>query len=218
MGILVKWLGHASFEIQGGGKVIYIDPYKGEYVEKADIVLVTHSHYDHCDLPKIELIREAGTVIIAPQDVASKIGREVRIPKSGEEITIDQVSVKVVDAYNNKRFRSPGVPCHAKGFGFGYLVKVENKTIYHAGDTDFIPEMEQLGHVDLALLPAGGGYYTMDAPEAADAALAIKPEIALPMHVWEKGVYYDPAPFKEKVEARSKIKVVMLKEGDTYSL
>ncbi|MEM2703774.1 MAG: MBL fold metallo-hydrolase, partial [Candidatus Bathyarchaeia archaeon] len=67
VGVSVKWLGHASFQITVDGKNIYIDPYEGEYVDKADIILVTHSHYDHCDISKIERVRKNGTVIIAPE-------------------------------------------------------------------------------------------------------------------------------------------------------
>jgi L-ascorbate metabolism protein UlaG (beta-lactamase superfamily) len=91
----------------------------------------------------------------------------------------------------------------------GYLIRTEGRTIYHAGDTDFIPEMEKLNNVDLALLPTGDKY-TMDNSEAAEAAIAIKPKTA--MHTWEK----DREEFKQKKEAKSKIKVVLLKEGEEY--
>jgi L-ascorbate metabolism protein UlaG (beta-lactamase superfamily) len=114
-----------------------------------------------------------------------------------------------------KRFRPNGEPFHPKGFGVGFLLKIGDKRIYHAGDTDLIPEMEKLAEVgiDVALLPSGDTY-TMDLEEAAEAVLMIKPKIAIPMHL--KGA--DPAIFKEKVESHSDTKVVILGEGEEYTL
>lgn len=208
MTLSIKWLGHASFLIRAEGKIVYIDPYEGEYFEKADLILVTHSHTDHCDTSKIKKVRKADTVIIAPKDCVSKIGGSVKALRPGEEATFANIRVRAVEAYNYKRFRSPGSPFHPKGFGVGYVITAEGKTIYHAGDTDFIPEMRQLGHVDVALLPSGGTY-TMDNSEAAEAALAINPRIVMPMHRWDT----DPEEFRKKVEANSKIKVVVLQKG-----
>jgi L-ascorbate metabolism protein UlaG (beta-lactamase superfamily) len=213
MRLSIKWLGHASFQIEAGGKIIYIDPYEGEYEEKADIILVTHSHDDHCNLSKIKKVCRDDTVIIAPRECASKIGGNVEILKPEKEKAIEGVTVKAVEAYNYKRFRSPGNPFHPKGFGVGYLLKAEGQTIYHAGDTDFIPEMRQLGRVDVALLPSGGTY-TMDNLEAAEAAITINPKIAVPMHCWDT----NPKEFKDKVEADSKVKVVILEKGEEYQL
>lgn len=213
MNLSIKWLGHASFQIEAEGKTIYVDPYEGKYKEKADIILVTHSHDDHCDLSKIKKIRREGTVIIAPKDCASKIGGNVKTLKPREEIAVGGVIVEAVEAYNYKRFRSPGKPFHPKGFGVGYLLKAEGKTIYHAGDTDFIPEMKELGRVDVALLPSGGTY-TMDNVEAAEAAIAINPRIAMPMHRWDT----NPKEFKDKVEADSEVKVVILGKGEEYQV
>lgn len=211
--VSIKWLGHASFLIKAEGKNIYIDPYEGEYSEKADLILVTHSHYDHCDTSKIKKIRGENTVIITPEDCVSKIGGNVKTLKPGEETTIGNLRVKAVEAYNYKRFKAPGKPFHPKGLGVGYLLTAEGKTIYHAGDTDFIPEMKNLGHVDVALLPSGGTY-TMDNAEAAEAAIAINPEVAMPMHRWDT----NPEEFKDKVEANSNVKVVVLGKGEEYQV
>jgi len=213
MTLTIKWLGHSSFQIKTERKTVYVDPYEGDYSEKADLVLVSHSHFDHCDTSKIEEVLKADTVIIAPDDCVSKIEGSVKTLKPGEEIMVDSIRVKAVDAYNYKRFRSPGNPFHPKGSGVGYLITAEGKTIYHAGDTDFIPEMRQLEHVDLALLPTGGTY-TMDNSEAAEAALAIKPRAAIPMHRWDT----DPEEFKKKVEAKSNIKVVLLHKSEEYQV
>lgn len=213
MGVLIKWLAHASFQIKAEGRTIYIDPYEGEATEKADLILVTHSHTDHCDSDKIKNVRKKDTVIIAPKDCVSKIGGTVKTLKPGEETSVGNIRVKAVEAYNYKRFRSPGNPYHPKGFGVGYLIKVEGKTIYHAGDTDFIPEMRKVGPVDVVLLPSGGTY-TMDNAEAAEAAIAINPKIVIPMHRWDT----NPEEFKKKVEANSNIKVMVLQEGEEFQL
>ena len=213
MDFLVKWLGHASFIIKAEDKTIYIDPYEGEYAEKADLVLVTHSHHDHCNPSKINKVRKDNTTIIAPADCVPKIGGKVKTLKPGETAIVGNIAVEATEAYNYKRFRSPRTPYHPKGLGVGYLITVEGKTVYHAGDTDFISEMNRLGKIDLALLPSGGTY-TMDNPEAVEAALAIKPKVAIPMHRWDT----DPTEFKRGVEARSQIKVVTLRPGQQFTL
>jgi len=213
LSITIKWLGHASFQIRANGKIIYIDPYEGEYKEKADLVLVTHSHYDHCDTSKIKKVLKEDTVILCPVDCASKIRGNVKVLEPGEKTEVDGIVVEAVHAYNYKRFRSPGNPFHPKGFGIGYVVTVSGKRIYHAGDTDFIPEMKDLRNISVALLPSGGTY-TMDNSEAAEAALAIKPEIAIPMHRWSSS----PEDFKKKVESSSNIKVVVLEPSEEYEM
>jgi L-ascorbate metabolism protein UlaG (beta-lactamase superfamily) len=210
----VKWLGHASFQITGENKVIYIDlSSETKASGGADLILVTHSHPDHFDPPKIKKVSKSGTIVIAPKDCAAKLQGRSEIVKPGANLHHENIQVKAVEAYNYKRFRSPGVPFHPKGLGVGYLVTIRGKTIYHAGDTDFIPEMERLGSVDVALLPSGGKF-TMDNPEAAEAAKAIKPKVAIPMHRWDT----DPNLFKELVEADSDIEVKLLNEGEEYEL
>ena len=214
MTVSIKWLAHAGFQIKTKGRIIYLDLEEhGKATEKADLILVTHSHADHCDPAKIKEISKEDTVIVAPEDCVPKIGGSVKSLRPGEETTVDDIKVRAVEAYNYKRFRSPGTPYHPKGLGVGYLITAEGKTIYHAGDTDFIPEMQQLGRVDVALLPSGGTY-TMDNAEAIEAALAINPTVAIPMHRWDT----NPEEFRKKVEAKSDIKVVLLKEGQEYEV
>jgi len=212
MAISVKWLGHSSFEIKTDDKTVYIDPFEGEYKDKADLILVSHSHDDHCDKSKVKKILKESSLVVAPADCASKIGKSVKSLKPGEKVSVGNIMVEAVAAYNYKRFRSPGNPFHPKGFGVGYLIKIGDRTIYHAGDTDLIPEMKNFKNIYLALLPSGGTY-TMDNPEAAEAALEIKPEFVIPMHRWKT----DPGEFKKAVEAKSKIKVILLKPGEEFT-
>ncbi len=209
----LKWLGHASWKLKAGGKTIYIDPYEGDYDEKADIILASHSHTDHCEPSQVKEATGDGTVVVAPADCAEKIGAPVKSLKPGEKAEFGEVTVKAVEAYNVKRFRSPGNPFHPKGLGVGYVIKAEGKKIYHVGDSDYIPEMDELKDVDVLLIPSGGTY-TMDAEDAAEATVAINPKIAVPVHIWDA----DPGEYKKKVEAASGVKVVILKPGDTFDL
>ena len=214
MNLSLKLLGHACFLINIEEKIVIIDPQKSDYSGKADLILVSHSHHDHFDVSETEKLLKKGTIIIAPEDCKSKITTPIKSLKPGQEATFGKIKVRAVEAYNIKRFRSPGMPFHPKGSGVGYLIFGEGKTIYHAGDTDFIPEMKQLGHVDVALLPSGGTY-TMDSPDAAEAALVIKPEVVIPMHRWDT----DPEEFRKRVEsADSHIKVVILAKGEEYQV
>ncbi len=209
----IKWLGHASWKIKTGGKTIYIDPYEGEYDEKADLILSTHHHDDHCKVDKIKKVMSDKTVIVAPPECGKKIGSPVKTLKPGESASFGDVTVKAVEAYNYKRFRSPGTPFHPKGIGVGYLVKAEGKTVYHAGDTDFIDEMKKLKGIDLLLIPSGGTY-TMDNPEAAEATIAMNPKTAVPMHRWDT----DPSEYKKMVEAGCDTDVIVMKPGDVITL
>ncbi len=220
MGVTIRWLGHASFQIKAAEKVIYLDLYRSkelrhrvpDKLEPASIVLVTHSHNDHCFPEAIDEVLTDDTIVVGPKDCAGKIGHAIESLKPGEEATFSDIKVKAVEAYNMKRFRSPGNPFHPKGFGVGYLIEVEGKTIYFAGDTDIIPEMQQLGHIDVALLPCGDTY-TMDNKEAAEATKIIKPNAVIPMHTWDKSV----DAFKKGITGTS-TKFVQLREGEDFKL
>jgi L-ascorbate metabolism protein UlaG (beta-lactamase superfamily) len=209
----LKWLGHASWKIKTAGKIIYVDPYEGVYDEEADVILSSHSHQDHCHAGKVNLIKGPKTEIIAPQDCGDKLNTSVKSLKPGEKVKLGDVKIKSVEAYNYKRFRSPGVPFHPKGLGVGYLIKSEGKTVYHTGDTDFIDEMKVLKDIDLLLI-VSGGTYTMDNKDAADAAMAINPKVAIPQHIWDT----DPTEFQEIVESNSNVMVKVLKPNDIYTL
>lgn len=194
----IHWLGHDSFRIDGKSAVVYIDPYRLKGGPKADLILVTHEHSDHASPGDIEKIRKNGTVIVTIAAAAAKLSGDVRTVKPGDELTVKGVAVRAVPAYNLNKFRSPGVPYHPREAGHaGYVVTVDGVRIYHAGDSDHIPEMAGLAP-DVALLPVSGTY-VMTAEEAAAAAAAIRPKLAIPMHVGEAiGTLEDAARFKEK--------------------
>lgn len=172
----LKWYGHASFAIEAE-KTIYIDPWKiPAQAPKADIILVTHSHFDHFSLTDINNLQKEGTTIICSTDCVSQLKGEVKALKPGDELELKGIKIKAVAAYNLSK------PFHPrKNNWLGYLITVNGVCIYHAGDTDFIPEMKDLGQVNIALLPVGGKY-TMNAEEAAKAADIIKADISIPMH------------------------------------
>jgi L-ascorbate metabolism protein UlaG (beta-lactamase superfamily) len=195
--VRIEWLGHAGFRFRAEDKVMYVDPFKIEGGEKADIILITHDHYDHCDPGSVNSVRKPETLVIAPESCSSKIPG-VREIKPGETISVKDVEIKAIPAYNI------GKSFHPRGKGVGFVVRIAGKTIYHAGDTDRIPDMDKLEGIDVALLPAGGTY-TMNAEEAAEAANSINPGIAIPMH-WGKivGSKEDAKRFRDlcRVDAR----------------
>lgn len=201
----LRWITHASFLIEGK-KVIYIDPFSisdalAKTLPKADIILITHDHSDHFSPEDIKKIIKASTSVVSIKAVVDQLPEEVKISHivaPGDTLTVQGIPIEAVPAYNIEKKYHP----RDKGY-VGYLVHLDGRTIYHAGDTDLIPEMKSL-KVDVALLPAGGKY-TMDAAEAAEAANLIKPKIAIPMH-WGSivGTREDAARFVKlcKVPAR----------------
>ena len=223
MGVQVTWLSRASwFKITTADGVIQIDPGYAGYlensgvpvaqVERADLVLVTHCHKDHLQPPALEMIRDGRTRVCAPRTCRERIGGDVTTVKPGDELELGRVRVSVVDAYNTPAGSSTR-KVHHQGDGVGYLLTVEGQRLYHAGDTDFIPPMKQLGHVDLALLPIGGKF-TMDLAEAVTATLAINPRVVIPMHRSDA----DPEVFRERVQAASRVQVVNLAVGQAFQL
>lgn len=182
----LHWLGHDSFRLDGP-PVIYFDPWKlPPKSPVADIIFVSHDHGDHCSPDDVKKVSGPKTVVIANPTAAAKL-RGARIIRPGEKITVGEVTVEAVPAYNLTKFRSPGNPFHPQKAGHnGYIVTVGGERLYHAGDTDHIPAMSGL-KCDVALLPVSGTY-VMTAEEAAEAARSIKPGVAVPMHWGDKDV------------------------------
>ncbi|MGB4270091.1 MAG: MBL fold metallo-hydrolase [Spirochaetota bacterium] len=197
----IHWLGHDCFKITNN-LVIYTDPFNIKKQDKADIILITHEHFDHCSPDDIKKIQTKDTVIVAPADCVSKLTGTVKTIKPNETITVKGITINAIPAYNtNKRF-------HQKSRGWvGYIITVNNTRIYLAGDTDYIPEMNLLHNIDIALLPVSGTY-VMTAEEAAQAAMAIKPKVAIPMHYGAiVGNIADAKKFEQLL--KGKIKVVI---------
>ncbi len=183
----LRWHGHSGFFINNG-KTIYIDPYNiKEGLPEADIILITHSHHDHCSYADMKKIVKEGTRIVASADCQSKITKfdvpiKIELIEPGRELNIGDIKIYALPAYNiGKHF-------HSQEEGWvGYVIKMDSVIIYHSGDTDNIPEMQKLtgykqpGKEFVALLPVGGRF-TMSAEEAAEAAKLIKPTLAIPMH------------------------------------
>jgi L-ascorbate metabolism protein UlaG (beta-lactamase superfamily) len=194
----IHWLGHDSFRIEGDGVVIYTDPWQLEGGPKADVILITHDHGDHCSPADVDKLKKQDTIIITIADAAAKLSGSIRVVKPGEELTVKGIPIRTVPAYNLNKFRSPGVPFHPREAGHvGFVFVVEGRRIYHAGDTDNIPEMAGID-VDVAMLPVSG-IYVMTADEAVGAAERIKPKVAIPMHVGRGiGSLQDAESFKEK--------------------
>ncbi len=176
------WLGHASFRIEANRRTIYIDPYRVGGGPVADLVLITHDHFDHFSPEDVRAVSKRGTVVIAPATVAERIKGPVVSISPGEAYEQDGIDVRAVAAYNTNKIDSEGQPFHPRESGWvGYLLTVGGFSIYHSGDTDVIPEMDQAAAVDIALLPVSGTY-VMTATEAAEAARRIDPGVAVPMH------------------------------------
>ncbi len=184
-GVKISWLGHDCFKIKNG-KTVIIDPFKLQKVsEKADILLITHEHFDHLSMDDIKKVASEQTVVVAISSCQSELSklkvRKVKIVRPGDRLRIDDVVLEAVPAYNVNKFRQPGKAFHPKEDGkAGYVVTVRGVRVYHAGDTDAIPEMKGL-KPDVALLPVSGTY-VMTAEEAVEAAKMIEPEVAIPMH------------------------------------
>ena len=181
----LEWLGHASFRLRTGRATVYIDPYRVEAGPPADAILVTHAHYDHFSPRDIERLSHPGTVLVAPAPVAERVRGRVLAVGPGEALEEDLVpgvQVAAVAAYNTSKRDGEGRLFHPREAGWvGYEVNVGGERLYHAGDTDVIPELDAVLGVDVALLPVSG-VYVMTAAEAAEAARRIAPALAVPMN------------------------------------
>ncbi|EEZ92448.1 MAG: hypothetical protein BJBARM4_0972 [Candidatus Parvarchaeum acidiphilum ARMAN-4] len=210
--INIEWLHHACLRITGKNQIIYTDPYKviNNYND-ADIILITHDHYDHLDKESITKLINEKTVIVAPKgckDLLSKFKNSKIFVIPNETKVVNGITIRTVPSYNLNKFNEHGEAFHPKSKGYlGYIFSLDKTEIYIAGDTDFIPEMKDF-KVDIALLPVSG-IYVMTPSEAVDASLVIKPKIAIPIHYGSGiGTKENATEFKRLLENKLRVEVL----------
>ena len=195
---------HSSIKISKG-KIIYIDPYRIEKeVHDADIIFITHDHYDHYSEEDIEKVMKEDTIIVAPKTapIFNKIKNKVEVIPN-EKYEINGIKIETIPAYNIKKQFHP-----KSNEWVGYILEIEGKRYYIAGDTDITPENQQI-KCDIAFVPVGGTY-TMDYKEAAELINIIKPKIAIPMHYGSiVGTKQDAENFKKLLNPEIKCEILI---------
>ncbi|MDD4860826.1 MAG: MBL fold metallo-hydrolase [Smithellaceae bacterium] len=185
--LVIHFLGHSSLIILWGGKTIHVDPVSVEAdyttLPRADMIIITHEHFDHLDLKAVDHIKTAATLIVGSAEVGKQIPETI-VMKNGDTRSVDGLTIEAVPAYNIKHMRAPGKPFHPKGVGNGYVVTFGDLRLYIAGDTENIPEMKKLQNIDIAFLPMNLPY-TMTPEMVADAAGMFRPKVLYPYHQGE---------------------------------
>jgi L-ascorbate metabolism protein UlaG (beta-lactamase superfamily) len=211
-GVQITWLGHDGFKLTKG-TVVYVDPFQLKSPpEPADVACVTHEHFDHFSVEDLKKVVASRTTVvtIAACEAAAKGLRPhaVRVVKPGDRVLVEGITIEAVPAYNTSKFRAPGKPFHPQADGkVGFILTIGGIRIYHAGDTDEIPEMAAVAGVDVALLPVSGTY-VMTATEAIQACQVIRPKLAIPMHY---GAIVGEAADAEAFKAGAACRVEILK-------
>lgn len=182
--VRIGLLGHSSLLIEWNGVRIHVDPVsefaRYDSLPKADIVIVTHEHYDHLDVAAVSALASPATEFVMNAGAAAKFGKG-RILRNGESLETKGVLIEAVPAYNSTPGRDR---FHPKGRDNGYVLTLGTARIYIGGDTEDIPEMSALKDVDVAFLPANQPY-TMTPEQLARAAETVRPRILYPYHLGE---------------------------------
>jgi L-ascorbate metabolism protein UlaG (beta-lactamase superfamily) len=197
----LSWLGHDCIVYQD--KItLYFDPFEISGGPPADLILISHDHFDHCSPEDVKKVQTKDTVIVTEADSAKKLSGKIEIIRPGEAKTVQGIIIEAVPSYNtNKDF-------HPKANGWlGFVVTIKGVRLYHPGDTDFIPEMKTI-KADIAFLPVSGTY-VMTAKEAVEAAKVLKPKIAVPMHYGAiVGSLDDAKEFKEGLKGTVDVRIL----------
>ena len=212
-GVRVHWLGHDSFVLQGS-KTLVVDPFKAKGSHKADVLFISHEHYDHLSPDDIARFSGPSTVMVAPRQCEGPLRpftQSKRIVEPWQTLEVGGVKIEAVPAYNLNKFREPGKMFHPKeDKKVGYVITIDGVRFYHAGDSDGIEEMKSLD-VDVAFLPVSGTY-VMTAEEAADAAASMNAKVVVPMHIGTIiGTMADAERFRDLVAGKREA-VVLEKE------
>lgn len=166
--------------ITSSNKVIYIDPFNLSSGEKADYIFITHEHYDHCSIADVKKIIKPETIVITVPDCLSKMAglpvKEVKLVKPGDSGRLQHIDFQAIPAYNTNKIFHP----HENAW-VGFALKIDNKILYHTGDSDVIPEMKQLHGITMMFVPVSGKF-VMNSSEAASLVNFLKPKYAIPMH------------------------------------
>jgi len=182
--LIITFIGHGTLMFEFQDKIIHVDPVSREAdyttLPQADLVLITHEHGDHLDLDVLEKISNENTNVVLTEN-CQKRGAEGMVMHNGDTTKICGLTITAVPAYNIEHKRSNGEPFHPKGSGNGYVVDFADTRVYIAGDTENIPEMENLKNVDISFLPMNVPY-TMSPEMAADAARKFYPRVLYPYH------------------------------------
>jgi L-ascorbate metabolism protein UlaG (beta-lactamase superfamily) len=171
----VTWFRGSSIRIRRDGVEIHVDPIGVREDSAADLVLLTHPHYDNFSETDIARVRKADTVLVAPASMKKLIADADHFMRPGDMLQLEAFDVLAAPAYNvDKKFHT------AEQGWLGYVFTVGDVTYYHAGDTDLLPSMSNI-RCDVAFLPCGG-HYTMGVEDAAKAAAACGARIVVPIH------------------------------------
>lgn len=186
----ITFLGHASILMEWNGKNIYFDPYSEvcNFSGKpaADVVILTHDHYDHFDSEALKHIVVPETLFIVPKSMEGKFVNSIVLPNNDKD-SYESISITAIPAYNIRNRNENGELFHPKGMGNGYILDFSGFKVYVSGDTEFIPEMSQAKGCDVAIL-AKNLPYTMSDEEFIEAANMLKPKYLHPYHYFELDV------------------------------
>jgi L-ascorbate metabolism protein UlaG (beta-lactamase superfamily) len=185
--LTITFVGHGTLMFTFGELVIHLDPTSmfGDYsiLPKADLILITHEHFDHLDIEVIKELRKENTVVVGNQACVEQVPDCV-VMNNGQEKTVAGLKIEAVAAYNIEHMRSPGNPFHPRGVGNGYVITFDGLRVYVGGDTENIPEMQELENIDIAFLPMNLPY-TMTPEMVVDSVGMFKPKILYPYHYGE---------------------------------